>query len=90
MNSQDIKETVNSSSIAVEDSYLIVIGSFGVKANATRLMKNSIKEGRDAKMKYINGLHRVIVASSENEVEAEQIKEYFAQEYGVSAFILER
>lgn len=87
--SNDTEYTGGNTSINTEARYLIVIGSFGVKANANRLMKTSIDKGQNAKIKYINGLHRVIVASAESELQAENIKEYFLQKQDVSSFILE-
>ena len=88
---EDKSESIASgNSINLDSRYLIVVGSFGVKANADRLLKKTIADGRDAKTKYINGLHRVVAAASDDEANAKDLRAHFTHVYKVKAFILEQ
>ena len=76
--------------INTSNTYLVVLGSFGVKANADKLLQKTIQNIGAAEMKYINGLYRVIAASSNSEQVAEQRMDELISEYQMKAFVLEQ
>ena len=76
--------------INLNSKYLIVVGSFGVKANADRMLKHVQNNGIDATLTLIRGLNRVVIASTNSEVEAEQLLDQFTHTFNEPAFILEQ
>ena len=91
--SEPIKEeikTENSNSINVNAKYLVVVGSFSVKANADRFLAKIKINGKDVVVTRIRGLHRVVAASSDNELNAQNLRNLYAQSIEEKAFVLER
>lgn len=81
----------NTNHISLDDSYLVIVGSFGSKRNATRLQKKVDTMGFDSEVSLINGLHRVIIASSTSEQNAKSVlSEYGQKSNGAPAFIMEQ
>ena len=68
--------------------YLVVIGSFGSKANANRLLDKVSQIYPDSEISFINGLNRVVIASYDEENAAEQKKSNYISSTGGSAFVL--
>jgi hypothetical protein len=68
-----------SNGINLDNKYLVVVGSFGKKSNADRMLKKIIKAGHEGTITLIRGLHRVVVSSSNNEEEAEKINAAFPE-----------
>lgn len=66
-------------SINLNDKFLVVVGSFGNKSNADRMLKKVQDQGFEAVITKINGLHRVVVSSSNNEVDAERTNKEFPE-----------
>ncbi len=83
-------EEVNSTGIDLSNRYLIVVGSFGVKANANRMLRRVQKSGKDGVIAYINGLHRVVTASTDDESDAKNLRSHFTHIYKQEAFILKQ
>lgn len=81
---------VSKEGINLNSKYLIVVGSFGVKSNSAKMLKRVKDSGKDGVVRYINGLHRVITASTDNEADAENLKAHFTHIYKERAFILEQ
>jgi hypothetical protein len=85
-----VEETpITSGSINTTSKYLIVVGSFGVKSNAERMLKRVKASGKDGVITKIRGLHRVVTASTDDQTDAEQLKSHFTHIYKEVAFILE-
>ena len=77
-------ENTNSTNINLNKRYLIVVGSFGVKSNANRMLRKLINAGNDGVITSIKGLHRVVVASTNDKNEAINLRLQFTE----PAFIL--
>ena len=95
MNTADIKvalkdKTKSNETININSKYLIVVGSFGVKANADRMLKHVQNNGIEATITLIRGLNRVVIASTNNEAEAEKLLDQFTHTFNEPAFILEQ
>jgi cell division protein FtsN len=82
-------EVNESKGVDLTKKYLIVIGSFGVKSNAEKVKQRIRNEGKAAEVKYINGLHRVIPASTDDRTDAKNLRAHFTHIYKEQAFILE-
>lgn len=80
--------SVGSSNLNLDSPYLLVVGSFGSKANANRLQKKLTSGYPNATVKYINGLNRVIISTYNSEEEAERQKSNYISATGGSAFVL--
>jgi cell division septation protein DedD len=80
----------HSKGINLNAKYLIVVGSFGVKANADRMLRRVKKNEKEGVITYIRGLHRVVAASTDDEPDAENLKNHFTQMLKEQAFILEQ
>jgi hypothetical protein len=76
--------------INIQSKYLVVVGSFGVKANANKMLKRVETFGMEGTISLIRGLHRVIIASTNNEQEAEQIRDQFTNTHHEPVFVLEQ
>lgn len=77
-----------SESINLQDSYLVLVGSFGKHSNAKRMLKIVEKNGIRAVIKKIGKLHRVIIASSNTEQEANVVKETYKKTFGETPYVL--
>ena len=71
-----VEETPTSfpSTINTSDHYLVIIGSFSSRTNANKLSERVQAKGIAAEIVEINGLMRVVVASSNDRKEAERLK----------------
>jgi hypothetical protein len=78
-----------SSGIDLNQRYLIVVGSFGKKANADRMLKRVLNDGNQGVIKTVNGLHRVITGSTDDLSNAKKLRDHFTHIYKETAFILE-
>ncbi len=78
-----------STNICLNKKYLIVVGSFGNIKNAERLLNRVKMNGNNGTIKNINGLNRVITASTNDEGDAKNLKEHFTNIFKERAFILE-
>ena len=86
---QEIKTGI-SDGINVNAKYLVVVGSFSVKSNAEKLLAKLKKIGKDAVITNIKGLHRIVTASSDNAVDAQNLRHQYAQSVEEKAFVLEQ
>lgn len=82
-----VSETTNRG-INLNNKYLIVVGSFGVKANAEKMLKRVENDGKEGVITSIRGLHRVITASTDDEGDAKNLRSHFTHIYKEQAFIL--
>jgi cytoskeletal protein RodZ len=78
------------SSVNINSKYLIVVGSFGVKSNANRMLKRVKDSGKEGTITLIRGLHRVVTASTDDQNDAQQLRDHFTHIYKEQAFILEQ
>ena len=81
---------ISSTGIDLNKKYLIVVGSFGSRSNAERMLKRVQESGKDGKIEKIRGLNRVITASSDDQNDAQNLRDHFTHIYKETAFILER
>jgi hypothetical protein len=77
-------------SVNINSKYLIVVGSFGVKSNADRMLKRVKDSGKEGTITLIRGLHRVVTASTDDQNDAQQLRDHFTHIYKEQAFILEQ
>jgi hypothetical protein len=77
-------------SVNINSKYLIVVGSFGVKSNADRMLKRVQDSGKEGTITLIRGLHRVVTASTDDQNDAQQLRAHFTHIYKEQAFILEQ
>ncbi len=82
-NEVEIDESLNTNA-----SFLLIVGSFGNKSNADRLLKKVKSEYPKSTVTFTNGLNRVIVSSFNDEEAAEVAKSQYIQNTGGSAFVL--
>jgi hypothetical protein len=76
--------------VNINSKYLIVVGSFGVKSNADRMLKRVKDSGKEGTITLIRGLHRVVTASTDDQNDAQQLRAHFTHIYKEQAFILEQ
>lgn len=81
-------KNTTSGSINLNSKYLIVVGSFGKKSNAERMLRRVQKSGKDGVITYISGLHRVVTASSDDQNDAGDLRDHFTHIYKEQAFVL--
>ena len=90
----DIEETFaetepeKNGSINLNSSYLIIVGSFGKKSNADRMLQRVRDSGKEGVITNIRGLHRVVAASSDDHSDAKALRAHFTHIYKEQAFIL--
>ena len=90
----DIEETFaetepeKNGSINLNSSYLIIVGSFGKKSNADRMLQRVRDSGKEGVITNIRGLHRVVAASSDDHSDAKALRAQFTHIYKEQAFIL--
>jgi hypothetical protein len=90
----DIEETFaetepeKNGSINLNSSYLIIVGSFGKKYNADRMLQRVRDSGKEGVITNIRGLHRVVAASSDDHSDAKALRAHFTHIYKEQAFIL--
>ena len=77
-------------SINLDSKYLIVVGSFGNKANADRMLRRVKSDGKEGKMTLIRGLHRIVTASTNDQADAKNLRDHFTHIYKEQAFILKQ
>lgn len=77
-------ENMHSADINLNKRYLIVVGSFGIKSNANRMLRKVKDAGNDGVITSIKGLHRVVMASTDDKTEAINLRLQFTE----PAFIL--
>lgn len=68
--------------------FLIVVGSFGDKANAEKMLQKVFDDGHQGKIIYKEPLYRVIAAATDDLNDAKQLQNHFTHAYGVKAFVL--
>jgi len=78
-----------SNGINLNQKYLIVVGSFGKKANADKMLKRVLKDGNQGVITTINGLFRVVTSSTDDLTNAKKLRDHFTHIYKETAFILE-
>lgn len=83
-------DNVNAEGINLSNRYLIVVGSFGKKSNADRMLRRVKKSGKDGVIVYINGLNRVVTAATDDESDAKNLRSHFTHIYKEQAFILKQ
>jgi cell division septation protein DedD len=86
----EAKTNIRSSSINLNSKYLIVVGSFGKKSNADRMLRRVKKSGKDGVITKIRGLHRVVTASTDDSGDAKNLRAHFTHIYKEQAFVLEQ
>ena len=84
---QEIKTGI-SDGINVNAKYLVVVGSFSVKSNADKLLAKIKRNGRNGVITKIRGLHRVVTASSDNELNAQNLRDQNFPSVEEKAFVL--
>jgi hypothetical protein len=75
-------------SINLNSSYLIIVGSFGSKSNANRMLQRVKDSGKEGVIINIRELHRVVAASSDDHNDAKALRSHFTHIYKEQAFIL--
>jgi hypothetical protein len=75
-------------SINLNSSYLVIVGSFGKKSNADRMLQRVKDSGKEGVITNIRGLHRVVAASSDDHSDAKALRAHFTHIYKEQAFIL--
>lgn len=83
-------DAVLANGVNLDKRYLIVVGSFGIKSNADKLLKTLYTNGLNGGIVKIGGLHRVVVASSNNEKAAKQAHKEFTHDHQKPAFVLKQ
>ena len=81
-------EPETNGSINLNSSYLIIVGSFGKKSNADRMLQRVRDSGKEGVITNIRGLHRVVAASSDDHSDAKALRAQFTHIYKEQAFIL--
>jgi hypothetical protein len=81
-------EPETNGSINLNSSYLIIVGSFGSKSNADRMLQRVTDSGKEGVIINIRGLHRVVAASSDDHSDAKALRAHFTHIYKEQAFIL--
>jgi cell division protein FtsN len=81
-------EPETNGSINLNSSYLIIVGSFGKKSNADRMLQRVKDSGKEGVITNIRGLHRVVTASSDDHSDAKALRAHFTHIYKERAFIL--
>ncbi|MBT8328043.1 MAG: SPOR domain-containing protein [Bacteroidia bacterium] len=81
---------ITTTGIDLNKKYLIVVGSFGNRANADRMLKRVKDSGKDGVIEKIRGLNRVITASTDDQNDAQNLRDHFTHIYKETSFILER
>lgn len=84
------RKTATKDGINVNAKYLVVVGSFSVKSNAEKLLAKIKKNGKDGVITEIKGLHRIVTASSNTELDAQNLRNQYAQYAEGKAFVLEQ
>ena len=75
-------------SINLNSSYLVIVGSFGKKSNADRMLQRVKDSGKEGMITNIRGLHRVVAASSDDHSDAKDLRAHFTNIYKEQAIIL--
>lgn len=86
---QTSANTKQTNGINLNQRYLIVVGSFGKKANADRMLKRVKNDGNEAVITTVNGMHRVVTGSTDDLSNAKSLRDHFTHIYKETAFILE-
>jgi cell division protein FtsN len=68
--------------------FLIVVGSFGDRSNAEKMLEKVLDDGHDGKIIFKEPLYRVIAAATDDLNDAKQLQDHFTHAYGVKAFVL--
>ena len=76
--------------INTNESYLVLVGSFGKLSNANRMLNKVEKLGLPGTVKKIGRLHRVIIASSSNKKSATEIKNRHNKTFDEKPYVLEQ
>ena len=74
--------------INTNESYLVLVGSFGKLSNANRMLNKVEKLGLPGTVKKIGRLHRVIIASSSNKKSATEIKNRHNKMFDEKPYVL--
>lgn len=83
-----VEEPKEKSVIRLNDSYLVLIGSFGKLSNAQKMVKRAETKNIPAKIKKIGRLHRVIIFSSNSEKEAKFTEQIHQNTFSEKPFVL--
>lgn len=83
-----VEEPKEESVIRLNDSYLVLIGSFGKLSNAQKMVKRAEAKNIPAKIKKIGRLHRVIIFSSNSEKEAKFTEQIYQNTFSEKPFVL--
>jgi hypothetical protein len=86
----DNSSSISDGSINLDSKFLIVVGSFGNKSNADRMLNRVKSDGKDGKMILIRGLHRIVTASTNDRTDARNLRQHFTHIYKEQAFILKQ
>lgn len=76
--------------IDLDKKFYVIVGSFGQIANAERMLKRVKDSGKQGVIAKINGLHRVITATTDSNLDARNLRDYFTTIYKETAFVMER
>ncbi|MDB4106967.1 SPOR domain-containing protein [Bacteroidia bacterium] len=76
--------------VNLDSKYLIVVGSFGKKSNAEKMKTRVSEKFKYATITVVNGLHRVVAASSDDQDDAQNLRDHFTHIFKEPAFILEQ
>ena len=83
-------EINESNGIDLNKKYLIVVGSFGNLKYAKAMQSKITASGKDCEVEMIRGMHRVITASTDDQNDAQNLRDHFTHIYKQTAFILSR
>lgn len=87
---EELENTEEETSDVLDENkaFLIVVGSFGDKTNADKMLEKVMNDGHNGKIIYKDPLYRVIAASTDDLSDAKQLQDHFTHAYGVKAFVL--
>ena len=83
--SEDLDITINTN-----NTYLVLVGSFGQLPNAQKMLRQVEAAGLNGVVKKIGRLHRVIIASSMNEQNAVAVKNQHEKTFGEVPYVLKQ
>ena len=83
-----VEEPEKESMVRLNDTYLVLIGSFGKLSNAQKMVKRAEAKNIPAKIKKIGRLHRVIIFSSNSEKEAKLNEQIHQNTFNEKPFVL--
>lgn len=86
----DNPSKVSEIAINTNNSYLVLVGSFGQLPNAQKMLRQVEAAGLNGVVKKIGRLHRVIIAASMTEKDAFAVKNRHKKTFGEVPYVLKQ